>query len=402
MLPQRWIAIVVFLFASFLNYLDRQLLPAAGPLLRAEFHLNNEQFGQLLFTFSITYASAALLVGWAIDRIGLTRGVIIAIAAWSAIGVATGFATTFLALLVCRALLGIPQAALIPGSGKTNALYLHPKELALGAAVNQVGLSLAGMSAPFLIGWCAPVFGWRAVFIVAGLAGFLWIPAWLLTLRRIPPTHPPAPGESPSVAPILRDRRFWGLIVANILSMTMYTLWTNWTTLYFTVARGMTAEQANRQFALIPPVFQTAGGILGGLLAMRWISRGVPVVNARLRVALVGSLGALSSALIPLAPDAVSATALICVSFFSVTAMSTNTYAMPIDFFGAGHTGFGVAALTAAYGFMQAFVSPLIGRIIDQYGFSTVCVALSGLPLLAWLVLRFTCAERLAAPSHPA
>jgi len=62
---------------------------------------------------------------------------------------------------------------------------------------------------------------------------------------------------------------------------------------------------------------------------------------------------------------------------------------MPIDFFGAGRAAFGVAALTAAYGLMQAVISPAIGRVIDQVGFNPVCIVLSVFPLMACAVLEW-------------
>ena len=43
--------------------------------------------------------------------------------------------------------------------------------------------------------------------------------------------------------------------------MTMYTLWTNWTTLYFVEARGMSPVEANRQFAWIPPYSELSGAL---------------------------------------------------------------------------------------------------------------------------------------------
>ena len=49
----------------------------------------------------------------------------------------------------------------------------------------------------------------------------------------------------------LRDRRLWGMVIGNALVMTVYTLWTNWTTLYFVEQHHLTEIQANRQFAFV-------------------------------------------------------------------------------------------------------------------------------------------------------
>ena len=71
-------------------------------------------------------------------------------------------------------------------------------------------------------------------------------------------------------------------------------------------------------------------------------------------------------------------------------AFSVNLYALPIDYFGPERAGFGIAALTFAYGLMQTVTSPAIGRAVDLYGFTPVCAAASLTPLLAWAILRFT------------
>jgi len=388
---QRWVAIGVFILASFLNYLDRQLLSAAAPIIKQEFGIDNQQYGWLMSAFSITYGASAIFVGWWLDRVGLNKGMMIAVGAWSLVSAGTGFASSFAMLLVCRAALGLAEAGAIPGFGKANATYLRPSELALGTGLNQLGLSVAGMAAPFLIGRYAAEFGWRSIYVGAGAVGLFWIPLWWWTSSRIRPERQQAPatsGQEPSG--LLRDRRFWGLVVANVLCMTMYTLWTNWTTVYFVSAHGMTQQEANTQFAWIPPVFATLGGLTGGAIVFALMRRGFRTFEARMTVSWASSVIVLSTAFISWMPSASWATVLICASFFWVTAMSANVYAMPIDFWGAGRAGFGVAALTAAYGLMQAVVSPAIGLAIDRVGFNPVCVTLAILPLAACGVLQWT------------
>ena len=73
----------VFVLSSALNYLDRQILAALAPLVRAEFHMTNADYGQLLAVFSITYAISSPLAGLLIDRFGLNRSVGFAVGLWS-------------------------------------------------------------------------------------------------------------------------------------------------------------------------------------------------------------------------------------------------------------------------------------------------------------------------------
>lgn len=386
----RWAAIGVMVFASALNYLDRQLLAAVGPTIISEFHLTSRQFGLIISVFSIVYACAAPLAGFLIDRIGLIRGMCLSVGAWSLAGLSTGFSTSFAGLLGTRAALGIAEAAAQPGNGKANATYLRPHELALGTAFSQLGLSLGLLAAPLVVAFFSPRWGWRSAFMFSGALGFVWIPIWIWVSRHAPKNPASTQRSQASVLDLLGDRRLWGLVIGNMLIMSLYSLWTNWTTLYFVKARGLTQNEANQDFAWIPPVFATLGAFAGGALAFRLIRAGATVRDARIRICWIGCLLSLVTAAIPWMPTPILAAAAISISFFSVMAISTNVYAMPIDFFGMERAALGVAAVTSAYGLMQTFASPLIGEIVDRVGFTTVCVTFSMLPLLGVSVLAWT------------
>jgi ACS family hexuronate transporter-like MFS transporter len=285
-----------------------------------------------------------------------------------------------------RSLLGVGQAGGVPASSKGIAQFLPPRERALGMATTQIGLSAGAMAAPLAAVWLGGAYGWRVPFVVTGFLGLLWIPLWLLVARRAPKTVA-AETERRSVGGLLTDRRLWGLIIGSILYMSLYSLWSNWTTLYLVEDRGLTQEAANRTLAWIPPVFANLGGLFGGWLALRWIRGGMPVLRARMKVNRWSALILLTTAAIPFMPTAGMATAALCLSFFWVTAMSVNVYAMPLDIFGVRRAALAVSTLTGAYGLMQTFLSPVIGGLVDDYGFAPVCVGGSMLPLAAVFVL---------------
>jgi len=403
----RWLAISVFVLSYGLNYLDRQLLAAVAPAVKSEFQLTNEQYGMILSVFSIVYPASSPAAGLLVDRIGLNLGATLAVALWSLAGMATGFVSTFRGLLGCRVVLGDAEAAGMPCIVKANALYLPPRELALGISMNQVGISLGSAAAPIVVSVLMPLWGWRSAFIVCGAIGLLWIPLWMLISRVVPPVN--SPGLSPldqqsqktdlATRELLRDRRLWGLIVASMLYMTLYTLWTNWTTLYFVHSMQMTLADANRNYAWIPPIFGTIGGFAGGWLAFRAIRAGVAVQQARMRVCWLGATLALSTAAVPWMTSPALAVAAISMSFFACLVILTNVYSMPTDLFGVQRAAFGGAALTFAYGAMQAVVSPLIGRLVDLWGFAAVCVGFAVMPLLGILVLHLTIREQTPTPA---
>jgi ACS family hexuronate transporter-like MFS transporter len=389
-IPLRWLAIGMIVLSSAINYLDRQLLAAVAPAIQAEFHLNNSQYGQVVSAFSMVYGVMAPLAGAFIDRVGLNAGVSSAIAVWSLASMGTGFARTFPALLMTRAVVGMAESAGIPSSGKANATYLHSSELAFGTGMNQIGLSTGAILAPLIMATMAPRYGWRSGFFVSGAVGLAWIPLWWLTARRIPGTRSADARPAAPIRDLLRDRRFWGLVATTVFIMMLYTLWSNWMTLYFVEERHMSQELANRRFAWIPPVFAGLGGLCGGAIMYVWIRTGMDVLRARLRLCAISAVILLATAAIPLAPNAGIAAAAISLSFFWSVALSGAVYALPIDLFGAARAGFSVAALTCAYGWMQTLLSPLIGGVVDRFGFSSVCVALSITPLIGVAILRFS------------
>lgn len=382
--PTRWIAFSVFVISSTLNYLDRLLLNTLAPLIMLQLHFNQTDFGFLISSFSIAYAASSLFAGWFLDRVGVNRGISVAVGWWSAAAAATGLVQGFGGLAVCRAALGIGESAGVPAVGKLNGLYLKPEERALGAAVNQIGLSLGAPIAALWIG-VATQYSWRTPFIITGLFGILWIPIWLAVNRRIPPSHEESLGK-PALS-ILRDRSLILLVIANVLWMGSYSLWSNWITLYLTGVHHLTLRESAR-YVWIPPIVSNLGGFFGGWLSLRWIKRAMRPVPARVRAVWVSAVGSLITLTLPLAPDARWATAIISLSFFFALAGSVNIYTIPIDIYGAARSGLAISALTCAYGILQTVISPMIGYLSDRHLYTQVVWIVTLPLLLSAMVLR--------------
>ena len=386
----RWIAIGVFLFASTLNYLDRLLLGALAPAIRADLDISYTTYGWIVFAFNIVYALSSPLVGLFLDRAGLNRGIVAALGVWSAATIATGWAAGLISLVACRLLLGAAQSGGVPAFGKASAMYLAPPERTLGNALSQLGISMGGASAPLLAAWSVQNYSWRAAFFIAGSLGFLWIPLWLLVSRRISPRFHAKAGTPADVRRILRLPQYWGYVAAAVLGMSCYSLWANWTTVYFTETWHLSENAANTRFAWIPPLCGLAGGFTGGSVALALARSGMAVQTARFRVCLTASVLLLVTALVPYAPSPSAATAIIGLSFFFSTCFSGNLYAMPIDAFGGERAGFAIASLTFAFGLMTAFSAPAIGKAMELAGFGSVCVVAAVMPLCGSAVLWWT------------
>jgi ACS family hexuronate transporter-like MFS transporter len=168
--------------------------------------------------------------------------------------------------------------------------------------------------------------------------------------------------------------------------MGAYSLWSNWTTLYLTHVHHLTLKQS-AAYVWIPPLVSNLGGFFGGWLSLRWIKKSVNAVAARRRAVRVSAVGALVTLLLPFAADARWATAIISISFFFALAGSVNIYAIPIDLYGAAHSGLAISALTCAFGVLQTMISPLIGYLSDHKLYTEVVWLITVPMILSALVL---------------
>ena len=377
----RWFILAVFVLSTTISYLDRQILAALAPTIQAEFSLSDTQYGLLLTAFSIPYAAMAPFAGLLIDRIGLNRAIALAVTLWSFAGIATGLTSGLTSLVICRAMLGIAEAAGIPAVGKAIAIYIKPGERAVGHAMNQAAVAFGWMLAPILATGLALPGTWRTRFIITGALGLLWVPVWLFTGRNGPPVM-----RSLAIAPF-RDRRLWIFAAANCLNGIPYSIWSNWTTKYLVTVFGLSSAVANT-FAWIPPIFAMLGGFLCGWASMRLVRRGESPPRARYRVCIVCAVVALAGLALPLAPSPIWAAAGISLSMGAIAGLSVNLYALPLDTFDAGRAAFAVSLLVASYGGVQAVISGPVGWVRDHYGYVPITLLAAVMPLLACFVLR--------------
>ncbi|MDE3198248.1 MAG: MFS transporter, partial [Acidobacteriota bacterium] len=329
---------------------------------------------------------------WFLDWIGLEAGICWAVGFWSLAAMICGWTRTFGQLVVSRVLLGIGESAGVPAAGKVNTIYLEPENRAIGAAITQVGLTVGSVAAPLLV---SAFVGWRSPFFICGALGLLWIPLWLLVRRRVRP-YAAVPPRSGSVG-LIADRRLLLLTVANLFWMVAYVLWSYWTTIYIAESFRLSTREANA-YAWFPPVGSTLGGFLGGWLSRRFISRGADSLNARVLAIGVSAFGCLVCVLGPFCDTPLLATLVAAASYFWTTAGSVNLYTIPLDIWGGERAGVAISYLVFAYGLLQTAVSPLIGAVVDRFGFGPVCWMIAIPPFVGWWLLKKIGGSPEAAP----
>lgn len=394
----RWRPIVVLSAFTFLSFLDRQLLAALAPTLKSYFALSNSEYGLVVSAFAFAYMLSTPVAGWIVDRLGLRACATIATACWSAFSLATSFATGLPALLLSRTGLGLSESVTIPASAKASATYLLQKEMALGSAVQQIGLFAGGILAPLLVVALMPRFGWRSPFVLAALLGCAWVPMWLAVSKGRSAMQAGEGTKLQAVIPVVKDGRMWAIAVCSVTVMTLYSLWLNWTTIFFVQHLGLTQDAANRYFAWLPPLFATLGGLVGGWLAFQNIGNAGNAIRVRLTICWLSAPLCLVTAFVPLAAKPTIAALGIGISFFACMMLVTNLHVMPVDVFGKERAAFTSSILTFCFALAQTVTAPIMGMIVDRFGFAALCGGLALLPLVGLCVLTMGMHQYAARP----
>ena len=81
--------IALLLGETTVNFIDRQVVSVLAPTLRDEFHLSNSAYAAIVNAFLVTYAVSYSFAGWVLDRLGVGRGLTLAISWWSVAGMLT-------------------------------------------------------------------------------------------------------------------------------------------------------------------------------------------------------------------------------------------------------------------------------------------------------------------------
>jgi ACS family hexuronate transporter-like MFS transporter len=140
-------------FATMINYLDRQTLSVAAPILREQFHMSNQGYSHVVSAFLFAYTIMNGLSGPMIDRLGTRLGYGLCVAWWSLAAALHAFARGTLSLGVCRFLLGMGEAGNWPGAVKVVAEWFPERERALAAGLFNSGSAVGAILAPPIVAY---------------------------------------------------------------------------------------------------------------------------------------------------------------------------------------------------------------------------------------------------------
>ena len=269
-------ALGLLLGVNLFNYIDRFVLAAVEPNIRAAFFAPDDPnamwwTGTLATAFLLTYTFAAPILGFLADR--FSRWVIVGVCVilWSFATAASGMAATFAALFVTRILVGIGEGGYGPAAptilADHFALQMRGRIMAIFCAAIPVGSALGYV----LGGLINHQLGWRWAFYLVAIPGII---LGLLCFFQKDPRAPRGVREQRRQAhkenyrALLRTRSF----VFNCLAQTAMTFALGglayWMSAYL-IFRKQSPELATPIFGGITVVAGLLSTLLGGFVADR-------------------------------------------------------------------------------------------------------------------------------------
>jgi MFS transporter, ACS family, hexuronate transporter len=205
-----WWPVAMMSVCSLLSYMDRQILTVLSPMILAELKLNVEKYGEIVSAFSVAYMLGNPMWGAILDRVGLRRGMTLAVTIWTIACGAHAVLSGFLGFAVARAILGFGEGATFPGGLRTATDWLPAKQQSRGIALAYSGGSLGAIITPLMVTPVALAYGWRTAFIVTGTAGLAWVLGWRTTVDFSPEAQDRRTDRIMLPNPF--ERRFWSLV----------------------------------------------------------------------------------------------------------------------------------------------------------------------------------------------
>ncbi|MDF2680078.1 MAG: transporter [Brevibacillus sp.] len=357
--------ILLLLFIGWnIAYLDRMVISVALTSIGTDLQLEASSLGIVLSSFFAGYALMQIPGGWLADKYGSKRVMIVALVMWSLFTALTGVAWSLASLLVIRFLFGIGESGFPAASSKAIAEYFPKAERAKAQSAmlssNAFGAALAPLVAAPMMLWL----GWRMMFVVIALIGFVLVAVYAVFLRKPAQKEEgqkKTSGRSMSMKDLLQTPTMWKLVAAWFGLDVVLWGFASWLPSYLLKVRHLDLLQAGVVASL--PFF--AGGvamILGGWLVDKYFAG-----REKYFVIIVEILGALFLYLMFTTQALQTAVIYQILSAFFLYAGFAGIWALPLKVLPTEVMGSATGMINFG-GQVAGFVSPMVmGFLISAF-----------------------------------
>lgn len=236
-------------------FFDRLALNFLMPYVAKDLHLNNTQIGLLAGALSLAWAfSSFFSTAWAETNNKKKLVFIAAVFTFSLCSFGSGWAVSFVTLLIARLVMGFAEGPVIPLAQNFVERESSPNRLGINAGILQgVGSALFGsILAPVVLVQIAENIGWRNAFFVAGAPGLvLGLLAWKFIKKSTAESVPTKEKSALNIAELLQYNNIkWGIGAACcVFGWWFATL--PFISNYFVNFQGMSADEMGKTMGLL-------------------------------------------------------------------------------------------------------------------------------------------------------
>jgi len=271
---------VLFLLAIgvMIAFVDRTSLSSAlaDKTFIHHFALTNSGRGWVNSAFFWSYGIVQMAMGWVVDRYGVKMPYTISFVLWCLASALTGMISTLLGLILIRVIVGVAESIVIPASYRWIKDNFDESQNGIAVGIFTMGNKFGPAIGAPIASWLIVNYDWRAMFILTGLVGLLWLLPWVLLVKNDSPKGKDlsAIKRRASTVPfsnIMRSPVVWGAMINNFCYgyFTFYCM--TWMPAYLVEQRGLSLEQSGLytffSFAGIAIVAVLAGGAADMLIA---------------------------------------------------------------------------------------------------------------------------------------
>ncbi len=236
-------------------FFDRLALNFLMPYVAKDLHLNNTQIGLLAGALSLAWAfSSFFSTAWAETHNKKKLVFIAAVFTFSLCSFGSGWAVSFVTLLIARLVMGFAEGPVIPLAQNFVERESSPHRLGINAGILQgVGSALFGsILAPVVLVQIAANMGWRNAFFVAGAPGLvLALLTWKFVKKSTAESVQTQEKSTLNIAELLQHNNIkWGIGAACcVFGWWFATL--PFISNYFVNTQGMSADQMGKTMGLL-------------------------------------------------------------------------------------------------------------------------------------------------------
>jgi MFS family permease len=270
------------------DFLDRQVIAALLPAIKAEWLLSDTQLGALIAVLNLAIALFALPAAILSDRWSRTRSAGIMALLWSLATISCGLAGSYLQLLVARFTVGVGEAGYIAPGNSLIAASFPKRQRGTMIAIFQSAGPIGSVIGVVLGGLIAAKWGWRYAFGLVAIPGILL--AGLIFFAKDYPTVMALPqtdrGENfamswrDAVISLFKQPKLAFIFVGTALQFFVVATMGNWLPSYFNRYYGLSISESGVRAGL----FVLSSAV--GLFLAGWISDELGQRNERTRVFL--------------------------------------------------------------------------------------------------------------------